>query len=232
VTIVSGLARGLDTSAHRAALEAGGRTIAVMANGIDIVYPAENRKLAEAIVQRGQGALITEYPPGTPPDSRHFPARNRIISGLSLGVLVVEAPHKSGTLLTTDFAAEQGREIFAIPGNINAPNSQGTNRLIQDGAKMVLRPEDILDELRLTYRKTETRQAVEKIVPESPFELELLRAIALEPLHVDEIAIRIQHSIHEISAALAILELRGVVQQSTPMTYQLSPDIDPDSLAP
>lgn len=221
VTIVSGLATGIDAVAHQAAIDAGGRTIAVLGNGIDTIYPHQNEALAEAIITQGQGAIITEYPPRTPPDKKHFPARNRIISGLSLGVLIVEAPADSGALLTAEQAAEQGREIFAVPGNITAVNSQGTNRLIQDGAKLVTRAEDILEELNLSHQLVETRQVAESISPTDDEETALLRIIELEPLHIDEIAIRSGHSIQEISARMMILALKGLVQEVYPMTYGL-----------
>ncbi|NIO68955.1 MAG: DNA-protecting protein DprA, partial [Anaerolineae bacterium] len=132
VTIVSGLARGIDAQAHRAALEAGGRTIAVFGSGIDIIYPPEHKKLAQAVVENG--ALVSEYALGTPPEGSNFPPRNRIISGLSLGVVIVEAGVRSGALITADYAGEQGRDVFAVPGNIFHRGSQGTNKLIQQGA--------------------------------------------------------------------------------------------------
>lgn len=230
VTIVSGLARGLDTTAHRAALETGGRTIAVLGSGLDIIYPEENMPLAQKIVESYQGVLISEYPPGTPPDPRHFPARNRIISGLSLGVLIAEAPAGSGALLTADSAMEQGREVFAIPGNITSRNSQGTNRLIQQGAKMVLEPSDVLDELRISYTLMETGQATELIMPSNATEIALLRIIANEPVHIDEIAIQASRSIQDISAILTLMELKGLVQQIGAMFYQVSSAVDLDAL--
>jgi DNA processing protein len=227
VTVVSGLARGLDTTAHEAALAARGRTIAVLGNGIDRVYPPENRELAAAIIKRGQGALLTEHAPGTPPDARNFPARNRIISGLALGVLIVEAPRGSGALLTADCAGEQGREVFAIPGNITSPNCQGTNALIQEGAKLVTCPEDILEELKLNRYTAQTRQVVKSIAPESPDELRLLKLIALEPLHVDEISVKSGLTIKDVSAMLAIMELKGLVEATGVMTYTVSDRVDP-----
>ncbi len=145
ITVVSGLARGIDRVAHRAALESGGRTIAVFGCGIDRVYPAEHRQLAGQIA--AHGALVSDYPLGTPPEARNFPPRNRIISGLSLGVLVTNAGKSSGALITADFAAEQGRDVFAVPGSILTQGSLGPNRLIQDGAKLVSMVEDILEEL-------------------------------------------------------------------------------------
>ena len=148
VTVISGLARGVDSIAHQAALNAGGRTIAVMGTGVEQIYPPENRRLAEQMLQ--QGALVSDYPLGTPPDGINFPPRNRIISGLALAVVVVEAGLTSGALITASFAAEQGREVFAVPGNITAPQSQGTNRLILDGATPLLSPQQVLEALNLT----------------------------------------------------------------------------------
>ena len=149
VTVVSGLALGIDTIAHTAALDAGGRTIAVLASGLDIIYPPTNRGLARRIVESGQGVLITEYPLGVQPDGGNFPARNRIISGLSLGVLVAEAPAKSGALITAGFALKQGRDVFGIPGSILSNKSSGVNKLIQDGAKPVMEVNDILETISL-----------------------------------------------------------------------------------
>ena len=147
ITVVSGLARGIDAVAHHAALEAGGRTIAVQACGLDMVYPPEHQRLADQIA--ASGALITDYPLETRPRQDHFPRRNRIMSGLTLGTLVIEADEKSGALITASYALEQNREVFALPGNVTSPNSRGVNRLIQDGAKLVTRVEDVLEELNL-----------------------------------------------------------------------------------
>ncbi len=218
VTVVSGLARGIDAQAHQAALDAGGRTIAVLGCGIDQVYPPEHRQLAAAIAEHG--AVITDYPLGTPPEAANFPPRNRIISGLALGVLVTEAGLHSGALITADFAAEQGRDVFAVPGTILMRGSEGTNRLIQDGAKMVLKPEDILEELNLTLvaEQTEARQ----VIPDNPTEAELLRVISVEPVHVDEVAARAGLPITEVSAALALMELKGMVRQVGGMNYVLA----------
>jgi DNA processing protein len=229
VTIVSGLARGLDTIAHEAALAAGGRTIAVMGNGIDQIYPSENRAIATKIIEEGVGAILTEYPPGIPPIAENFPARNRIISGLSLGVLIVEAPSSSGALLTAQFALEQNREVFAIPGHITSPNSQGTNRLIQEGAKLVMHPEDILEELNLSRYTLQTRQAVKSIVPDSPEEARLLALIAFEPLHIDEISIQSNLPIYQVASMMTMLELKGLVQSVGPMIFQISPNVDLNS---
>jgi len=152
VTVVSGLAHGIDTVAHKAALDAGGRTLAVLASGLDTIYPAENLGLARRIVESGQGALLSEFPLGVRPESGNFPARNRIISGLSLGVLVVEAPEKSGALITARRALEQGRDVFAVPGSILSSRSAGVNKLIQDGARPVMDVKDILETIPVYSR--------------------------------------------------------------------------------
>lgn len=145
INIISGLARGIDTSAHLGCLKAKGKTVAIIGNGLDTIYPIENIKIADEIIKNG-GLIISEYLPGVKPLKNHFPARNRIISGLSDGVIVVEAKEKSGTLITVDFALEQGKNVYVIPGNINSPNSVGTNELIKQGAKVVTRLEDIMED--------------------------------------------------------------------------------------
>jgi DNA processing protein len=152
VTIVSGMARGVDSKAHYGALEAGGRTIAVLGCGVDVVYPKENRNLMDEICKKG--AVISEYLPGTEPIPFNFPARNRIISGLSKGVIIVEASEKSGSLITADYALEQGRDVFAVPGNINSMNSSGTNRLIREGARIITCAGDILDEMNVKHESS------------------------------------------------------------------------------
>ena len=153
ITIVSGMARGIDTAAHKGALKAGGRTVAVMGSGHNHIYPPENKSLYDEIVRRG--AVISEFSNDTKPLRENFPKRNRIISGLSKGVLVIEAPTRSGALITTNFAVEQGREVFAMPGNINSVNSSGTNKLIKEGAKLVESVWDILEELEriISFKK-------------------------------------------------------------------------------
>ncbi len=215
VTIVSGLARGIDAVAHQTALEAGGRTIAVMGCGIDLVYPPEHRDLARRLV--GQGALVTEYPPGTPPEPGNFPPRNRIISGLSLGVLITEAGRDSGALITADYAAEQGRDVFAVPGSILSAGCAGTNRLIQDGAKPVLDAADILQELNLTMvaEQKEARQAL----PTTETEARLLAHLSAEPVHVDDLTRAVGLPIAEVTSTLALMELKGMVRQVGGMKY-------------
>ncbi len=218
VTIVSGLARGIDSEAHRAALDAGGRTIAVLGSGIDIIYPPESRRLAQAVVERG--ALVSEYAIGTPPEAGNFPPRNRIISGLSLGVVIVEAGERSGALITGDFALEQGREVFAVPGNIFRRKSMGTNKLIQQGAKPVLSVEDVLEELNLTMVSKQAE--VRAVVPENETEATLLEYITAEPIHVDEIGEKSGLPIAQVSSTLALMELKGMVRQVGGMNYVLA----------
>lgn len=219
VTIVSGLALGIDTAAHKGALEAGGRTIVVLANGIDSIYPHENTALANQIIENDQGIIITEYPPGAQPIAKQFPVRARLISGLSLGTLIVEAPEKSGAMHTVTAACEQGREVFAVPGNIDYPNSAGPNRLIQDGAKPAVEASDILDELKLSHQLVQTRQETESIAPDDETDASLLSLIRLEPLHINEIAIRADLPVHEVSTRMTLLHLRGQVKESTALTY-------------
>ena len=220
ITIVSGLARGIDTTAHTAALDAGGRTIAVLGCGPDLVYPPENARLAARIVECG--AVVTEFAPGTQPEAGNFPARNRLISGLSLGVLVTEAPEDSGALITTRFAAEQGRDVFAIPGNIYNRLSLGTNRLIQDGAKLVLGAEDVLSELNLHLipQQLEMRE----LLPENDAEARLLAEMGEhdEPRHIDELCRATNLPVAEVSGTLVMLELKGFVRLVGPMTYALA----------
>jgi DNA processing protein len=218
VTVVSGLARGIDGIAHQAALDAGGRTIAVTACGLDTVYPPEHRKLAQAIAERG--ALLSDYPLGTRPEARNFPPRNRIISGLSLGVVVIEAGRKSGALITAEFAEEQGREVFAVPGNIVSRNSIGCNHLIRDGARMVLSIQDILEELNLTM--VERQAEARAFLPADPTEAQLLNLVSDNPIHVDEICRQSQLPVHEVSSTLAMMELKGMVRQVGGMQYTLA----------
>ena len=210
VTIVSGLAHGIDSAAHRGALDAGGRTLAVMGCGIDRIYPSNNAELARHIVEHG--ALISEFPVGSKPEARHFPRRNRIISGLSLGVLVVEAPEQSGAMITATLAGEQGRDVFAVPGSIFSGTSSGTNRLIQDGAKLVITVDDILDELNIAHRKVEARAITKHIAPPGDKEAALLRYLGAEPLPIDELVRQSALSAAEVLGTLTLLELQGYVE--------------------
>lgn len=214
VTIVSGLAHGIDAVAHRNAIEAGGRTIAVMGCGIDRIYPPDHSDLARQIVQNG--ALISEFPLGTKPEARNFPRRNRIISGISLGVLIVEAPEQSGAMITATLAAEQGKEVFAVPGSVFNAASVGTNRLIQDGAKLVITVDDILDELNIARRKVEARALTKQIAPTGSSvgeqERKVLGFLNGDPLPVDELALRSSLPASELLGVLTLLELQGYVE--------------------
>lgn len=207
ITIVSGMARGIDSAAHRGALQAGGRTIAVLGCGVDVVYPPENRELMNQIADHG--AVLSEFPLGTSPEPGNFPQRNRLISGLSLGVIVVEAGQKSGALITAQSALEQGREVFAIPGNINARASKGANQLIKEGAKLVAGVDDILEELGMVG---------EALANEPPPQLEgeeaiIFALLSSEPLHVDRIIRQTKYPSSRVLSTLLSLELKGLVRQ-------------------
>ena len=222
VTIVSGLARGVDAEAHRAALEVGGRTLAIFACGLDIVYPSEHARLAQEIMNHG--ALISDYPLGTRPKAEHFPRRNRIMSGLSLGTLVIEAGETSGALITARLALEQNREVFAVPGSILSPASLGTNRLIQDGAKLVRSYTDVLEELNLTARVQPQPEQLEmkEPLPVDDTEAVLLKKLSAQPTHIDEVCRESGLPISVVSSTMALLEIKGLVRQVGAMNYVLS----------
>lgn len=215
ITVVSGLARGVDAIAHDAVMKAGGRTIAVLGNGVDRVYPPEHERLAGQIMSRG--ALVSDYAPGTPPDSANFPPRNRIISGLSMATVVVEAGETSGALITATFAVEQGREVFAVPGSILAPQSKGANRLIQLGAHPLLEMRDVLEVLKL--QQVQEQVSARRSLPADGIEARLLDALGGEAQHIDEISIKSGLPIDQVSATLAIMELKGLVRQLGGMNY-------------
>jgi DNA processing protein len=215
VTVVSGLARGVDAIAHQAAVRAGGRTIAVLGSGVDIIYPPEHKTLADQIIK--QGAVVSDYAPGTAPESSNFPPRNRIISGLSMAVVVIEAGETSGALITAGFAGDQGRDVFAVPGNILAPQSKGTNRLIQQGAQPLLSGRDLLDALNLT--RINEQRVVRHGIPADATEAKVFGVLSREPLHVDEIREQTGLEIEKVSAALVMMELKGLVQQVGGMNY-------------
>lgn len=207
VTIVSGLALGVDGIAHRAALEAGGRTIAVLGSGADVIYPGRHRDLARKIEE--QGAVLTEYPLGTQPDRFNFPPRNRIISGLSRGVVVVEAPERSGALITVDFAAEQGRDAFAVPGPVHAPASAGCHRILREGATLVRSAEDVLEDLHI--RPINHDDSEGDVVNLSTEERRLLSVLTSQPQHIDDIAAQLGKTVGDVSGELMMLELQGSV---------------------
>ena len=215
ITVVSGLARGVDAVAHDSAIKNGGRTFAVLGSGVDRIYPPEHQNLAERVIQCG--ALISDYAPGTPPDAINFPPRNRIISGLSLASVIIEAGETSGALITATFAAEQGREVLAVPGPIHAPQSKGTNRLIQQGARPMLKVEDILDALKLDH--VQSQQQARSLLPADAVEASILSLMSMEPLHIDEIQAQSGLSIDKVSATLTLLELKGMIRQVGGLNY-------------
>ena len=241
VTVVSGLARGIDTAAHQGALENSGRTLAVLGCGLDVVYPPENQKLFEQIPE--QGALISEFPLSTPPEAKNFPIRNRIISGLSLGVVVVEAGLKSGTSITVRYALDQGREVFAVPGPIDSPTSLGPHRLIQDGAKLVQDPEDIFSELpglkkgqRALFAPGRVREAPAAggggptpataaapptLTPAPTPEDPLLALLGSDPLSLEEIVRTTRLATSTVLSRLTILELEGLIRELPGKRYVL-----------
>jgi len=216
VTVVSGLARGVDTIAHRTTLDAGGRTLAVLANGLDTIYPPENRRLAEEIAE--SGALISDYPLGTKPRADFFPRRNRILSGLSLGTLVVEGDVKSGAMITAKFATEQNRDVFAVPGSIFSPQSRGPLELIRDGATPVSSAQDILEALNLA-RVGAQLDFGRAAPPESAEERALMGVLTREPQHVDEVVRGSGLAAAIVSGTLALLELKGLVRDVGGMQF-------------
>jgi DNA processing protein len=219
ITVVSGLARGVDTAAHQGALNAGGRTLAVLGSGVDHIYPGENTALAGEIT--AHGALISEYPPGTKPRPDYFPRRNRILSGLSLGVLITEADENSGALITARHALEQNREVFAVPGSILTLTSRGSNRLIQEGAKLVTNISDILEELNLSRLSQPSEEPASLPTADSADETSLLNNLGAEPRHVDELCRLTGLPVAQVSSALVMLEIKGMAKQVGAMNYVL-----------
>ncbi|MHB8183902.1 MAG: DNA-processing protein DprA, partial [Candidatus Desulforudaceae bacterium] len=211
VTVVSGMARGIDTAAHKGALAAGGRTIAVLGSGLDVVYPQENDKLMHQISD--SGAVVTEFSLGAAPEAWHFPVRNRIITGISRGLVVVEAAERSGALITAELAMEQGRDVMAVPGNVNSPFSRGPNRLIKQGARLVENVDDILDEIGLT-RLFDTQGGEKKSGPKlDQDEGRVLQLIAAEPLAVDLIIRDSGLPTERVASILTFLEVKGLARR-------------------
>lgn len=222
LTVVSGMARGIDSAAHRGAITAHGRTVAVLGSGLDVIYPPENKKLFQEITQNG--AVISEFPLGTPPRSSNFPARNRIISGMSYGVVIVEAGEKSGSLITARLASEQGREVFAVPGGIDSAGSRGTNKLIKQGAKLIENIDDILEEilpqmenapvLRQGASNTETLETCDKRCEcISDIEQKIMDAISNQRVHIDDLMASTSMTSGDMLSTLTVMELKGMIQQ-------------------
>ena len=218
ITVVSGMAEGVDSAAHRGALNAGGRTIAVLGGGVDVVYPVGNKKLMEEIISNG--CVISEFPMGCPARGGNFPRRNRIISGLTLGTVVVEGDSHSGALITARYAAEQGREVFAVPGNVNSRRTDGPHSLIKDGAKLTETANDIIEEIEKHLDlELEVEPAEATALPESAnvalsgVERKILDSLTDEPVHIDGIAGRCAVSAADTMSALTMLELKGLARQ-------------------
>ncbi|MBI4128353.1 MAG: DNA-protecting protein DprA [Parcubacteria group bacterium] len=220
VTIVSGLAYGIDAIAHQATLEAAGRTIAVLGSGIDSqsIYPPSHNGLAEKIIERG-GNVISEYPLGTAPLRHHFPARNRIISGFSKAVLVVEAREKSGALLTARDALDQNRDVFALPGDVNRPQAAGPNRLIRMGAKLIINATDVLSELNVPLAKAQQALGERTFQADTKEEAAILTHLTDEPIHVDELAEACALPAASVTATLTLMEMKGKVKNMGAMQY-------------
>jgi DNA processing protein len=224
ITVVSGMARGIDSAAHRGAITAHGRTVAILGSGLDVIYPPENERLFADIIQNG--AVISEFSLGTPPRSSNFPARNRIISGMSYGVVIVEAGEKSGSLITARLALEQGREVFAVPGSIDSTGSRGTNRLIKQGAKLIENTDDILEEIipqieRTAALKTPSISSV-SVVEEVPaqmleslndIEKKIICSVSQKRIHIDDLISSTGLTSAEILGTLTKMELKGMIQQ-------------------
>lgn len=228
IVVISGLARGIDAAAHEGALSVNGVTWAFLGCGVDIVYPRENKVLADKIM--ASGALVSEFIPGTPPHAPHFPARNRLISGASLGVVVVEAAQKSGALITVDFALEQGREVFAVPGPIFSEMSKGTNQLIKTGAKLVENVDDVLSEIHtLKHVSQELSASPEKdadmrtsLKGRTEVHEQILGQLSDVPVHIDELVKKCTIPVEELALALLELELEGTVEQLPGQCYVLA----------
>lgn len=222
ISVVSGMARGIDTAAHIGALTGGGNTIAVLGSGLERIYPAENRKLFQRIAD--SGAVLSEFPLDAGPQAHHFPQRNRIISGMALGTVVVEAAIRSGSLITARLAAEQGREVFAVPGSIHAATARGTHDLIKQGAKLVETSDDIIEEvsphiIKVTQSMTNRTASVAITSSLTELERQLLETIGPYPVHIDELARRCNQEMGTLTATLCQLELKGAINQEPGKFY-------------
>ncbi len=209
IGIVSGMARGIDTYAHIGAIKGRGYTVAVLGSGLDVIYPKENKKLFQNIIENG--TILSEFPLGTPPEAKNFPIRNRIISGMSKGVLVVEATRRSGSLITASFALNQGREVFAVPGSIESANSKGTHYLIKQGAKLVEDIFDILEEFGIQQKSKELKEDIK--VKLSSQEKKIYECLSESPVHIDEIIRNTQMEASEVLSTLLKLEIKGIIKQ-------------------
>lgn len=226
-TVISGLAEGIDTAAHKGALDSGGRTFAILGCGLDVIYPKSNKELARRVTEKG--ALLTEFPLGTKPQGWHFPQRNRIISGISLAVTIVEAPLNSGALITADWAAEQGREVFVVPGPVDQPSFEGNHRLLREGARVFTSVSDMMDELGITtFQKPQiakTHASLEgqiKLPDLSPPETKIWSVLTSEWKHADDIVRESQLTTGEVLSALTLLELKGMVERTEGNRYRRS----------
>lgn len=215
VTVVSGLALGVDGAAHRGALAADGRTIGVLGCGVDVVYPASHRKLYDEMAERG--AIVSDYAMGTKPNGVNFPPRNRIIAGLSVGIVVVEAPAKSGALITVDFAADYGREVFAVPGSVLGEHNRGSHRILRDGARLVTSAADVVQDLGMGV--VEPGVPKQQTLPLTAEEQHLLNYVRWDPQHIDEIAEAAGIPAHEAAALSTMLELKGAIKDKGGQTY-------------
>jgi DNA processing protein len=215
VTVVSGLALGIDGQAHRGALAGGGRTIAILGSGVDIIYPSNHRDLAEQIAR--SGAVISDYPPGTKPDARNFPPRNRLIAGMSKGVVVVEAPNRSGALITVDFAADYGRDVFCVPGNVQSEYSAGCHRVLRDGARLVTSAADVLTDLGMA--PLQPGATAQQNFPMTDEERHIFNYIRWEPQHIDELSAAASLTAGQCGALLTLLELKGAVRDTGGQHY-------------
>jgi len=221
ITIVSGMARGIDSIAHRSAINNNGRTIAVLGSGLDVIYPPENKKLYSEIIENG--VVLSEYPPETKPDAMNFPKRNRIISGLSLGSVIIETKIIGGALQTAQFALDQNREVFALPGNINSITSEGTNRLIQRSeAKLITNVDDILEELNLKIKTSKKIKKPKTNITLNIFEAKIINVLNEDPIQIDKIAELTKLSTSDCLVHLLSLEFRGLVRQYPGKTFSIT----------